>query len=293
MRPTALFWIQVAAELATIVALVGPWISAALRRQPGAAETATAKQHVLARSAPWLLGVLIVLLGVSLIGQARTFASSPTTRETSTPTPFATQPVPTTTPTVSPAHLVKPYSAFAPGPCDGSTGLWAQDASGDYTIRCVANGLLVTNIVPASDNRLGGSVYFEGSSQSQTTFSPNYAVSLRVTFLSPRNPTYAGICVFTQPDGTCVSLSIANDGRWYIEDNGERWAAPGGMLPQAHSSYALSVEVHGTIIRYTIDGTQVTALSHPGYSSTHSIVLQEWAVDDESVVFSQFSYTPE
>ena len=191
-----------------------------------------------------------------------------------------------------------PYTAAVPGSdCDKGKGQWQLPQDHSYfTTACQADGLLVTQASKLST--LSSAIDFTGTGP---TFPLSYHIAITANITGGDQHTLIGLIVHGQsPLGGHVFVASA-DTSWGFQVMGKdgTLAPPErrGFLPQATKTFTLAVDVSGSVMTFTINGTQVTHLYESTYTTTTGVGLllgtDNPAAKTALVAkFSNFQFTP-
>ncbi len=194
------------------------------------------------------------------------------------------------------------YSTNTPGfNCDKGGGVWLQNSDqSNVTTACLSNGLQVTQtgsfdtIIP---------VYFQGKTDTYK-FPASYRVEVNAEMTAGDDATTVGLAVHDIAQGNLVKIGQAfqvdQTGYWSAvraDSSGKLTAFLGqGTTGKAAKTLSLVLEVHGTVVTFTINGAKVTRIVDSASASTDAVALllqgDQNASTPATAVFSQFKYTP-
>lgn len=186
------------------------------------------------------------------------------------------------------------YTAAKPGPnCDHGGANWALTANSNLTVTCVTNG---TQLVRNGATQLVGEVIFTGKGGA---FPQSYRVAANATITGGDAYTGVGLGVHGQQQGGAQLFLARANTTWQVLP----YANTGALLPtldvgflaRPTTTFALSVEVHGPQMIFTINGQAVSTVTDTTYATTQDLYLalsEPTAQTTATAVFSNFSYTP-
>jgi hypothetical protein len=194
------------------------------------------------------------------------------------------------------------YATNTPGfNCDKSGGVWLQNQDqSNVTTSCLSNGLQVTQsgsfdkVIP---------VYFQGKSES-SKFPNSYRIEVNATISAGDDVTTVGLAVHNFVQDNLATLGQA----FQVDETGFWTAIRGdasgnlntflgqGTTGKTAKTFALALEVHGTVMTFTVNGAKVTTIVDTSLTSTDTVALllqgDPNASTPATATFTQFKYTP-